>query len=341
MGQIATIVAGALSGLKDCLTTHGIDQAALGVMDALPLGAWTNPEIEIPLFAFVRLYEAGARIGNFSDIGWSTGRDFDLAHLGDIGQSILSASTLGAALRTFAGFSELIQSETEIRLDVDGSHATISYRILNPDIWPRRQDAEFTLSVFHHLIRSVAGPGWTPDLMVFEHEPNRPVQGYCESARADCRFTQLTNALTFPTALLDRPMPRADRAACRHLSTILSARLHRHRLDMPVARRVAQEVYIRLGRDPADQTSIARALGLSRRTLHRRLIEERTSFSAVLDHCRTRLACHQLSHGERSLSDIALSLGYSDQSAFGRAFRASAGMTPRRYRAEHGIRPDA
>ncbi|MEZ5841918.1 MAG: helix-turn-helix domain-containing protein [Hyphomicrobiales bacterium] len=91
-------------------------------------------------------------------------------------------------------------------------------------------------------------------------------------------------------------------------------------------------IFSRLGRDATDQVSIARTLGLSRRTLHRRLVDEDTTFSEILERCRTRVARHELSHTAKPLSDIALGLGYSDQSAFGRAFRAAAGTTPRQYR---------
>ncbi|PLX38436.1 MAG: AraC family transcriptional regulator [Hyphomicrobiales bacterium] len=327
----ATIVSGALSELDRCLQDRGIDRERFGEPHRVPGSAWHTPHLEIPLVSFVSLYEAGAAVG-MSDVGWTTGGTFDLLYLGDIGRSILTASTLGAALRTFAGFTELIQSDSEVNLTVEDDRATLSYRIFNPDIWPRRQDAEFTLSIFYGLIRRAVGADWVPEVLSFEHDPNRAEQSYCETSRVECRFGQLTNALTFPAGLLDRPMQAANLGLHRRCTTALTDRLHHQRRLQPVSRRVTAMIFSRLGGEATDQVSIARTLGLSRRTLHRRLVDESTTFSELLERCRTRVACHELSHSSKPLSDIALGLGYSDQSAFGRAFRAAAGQTPRQYR---------
>ena len=78
---------------------------------------------------------------------------------------------------------------------------------------------------------------------------------------------------------------------------------------------------------------IAAVLGMSERTLQRRLTAEGTSFQLLLDDTRRELARHYLGQRTVSLADIAYLLGFSDQSSFFRAARRWFGSSPRDYRA--------
>ncbi len=333
MAERATIVAGALTGFRRCLQAQGIDGCELARSRGVADDVWHDQNAEIPLKTFVELYEAGSQESGISDLGWSSGAVFDLRSLGTFGESVASAPTIGGALRTFENFLQLIQSDTELHLTVDGSTATVSYRILNPDIWPRRQDAEFTLSILTALIRRSANADWTPDDIGFEHQPARRVQTWNESTGADCRFGDPVNSFSFPARLLDLPMPDGDCDMYRCLNGTLNSDLVAQNRSTPVSRRVAALIYSRLGSQWIDVNSVAQTLGLSRRTLHRRLVAENTGYSDILDDCRYRLARRYLADPSRSLSDIAFALSYSDQSAFGRAFRRRCGMTPQQFRA--------
>jgi AraC-like DNA-binding protein len=83
-----------------------------------------------------------------------------------------------------------------------------------------------------------------------------------------------------------------------------------------------------LPRGQAVAERVARSLGVSERTLHRRLAESGHSFQDVLDTFRLEESERLLSQGTRELADIALSLGFSDQTAWSRAFRRLSGTTP-------------
>ena len=82
----------------------------------------------------------------------------------------------------------------------------------------------------------------------------------------------------------------------------------------------------------------AEIMGLSSRSLQRALHKEGTSWSAVLELVRFDVARHLLEENELPMSEIALRLGYSEQSAFTRAFRHWAGVAPNRYRRQQGTR---
>jgi len=328
----ATISSAVLFGFDQCLVTKGIDPFRLGQRCGISESVWSDGQVDIALSDFVRFLERGATASEEPTFGWDAGRSFDLRLLGELGEAILGAPNLGAALTTFSNYFRLVQSSSELRLDVEGGTAVLSYRILDPDIWPRQQDAEFSLSIFLGVIQRCLGMDWEPSAMTFEHRPSRAVQCWNETVRTDCVFEAASNAIVFPAAILDRPMPAFDREAWHRHSDTLGRALAQRNRARPTAARVTSAVFAALGRDRIDQGQIARALGLSRRTLHRRLEAEGTGFSEIVNSCRLRLAQRQLAERETPLSQLAVELGYSDQSAFTRAFRQHSGLTPGAYR---------
>ncbi|WP_428686786.1 AraC-like transcriptional regulator QhpR [Roseibium sp.] len=332
MPRGATIISGALNGLQFMLVRNGHDAVALGRQVGLPAGAWLDSQFEIPLYDFVNIYERGAAMLDQPGIGWQSGPLLDLGDLGELGEALLTASTIGSALRTFERFLRYVQSETEMTLTVEDGVATLIYRILNPDIWPRRQDAEFTLSVLTALIRRGAGADWHPDLVCFEHSASRSTSSWTDPAFGVCQFDCETNALSFPESILAMPMPSDGRKDHRRALANLSRGLARKARANSLTARTRTAIYEGLGTGTADQETVARQLGLSRRSLHRHLSDEGVRYSSLLNECRFRVARHALLDTTHSLAQIACELDYSDQTAFERAFKKRTGMTPKQFR---------
>ena len=90
-----------------------------------------------------------------------------------------------------------------------------------------------------------------------------------------------------------------------------------------------------LGKEKPHKNLVAEALGVSPRTLHRRLADEHTSYSEILDQTRLMRAATLLKETDMKLLDITLVLGYENASSFTRAFRRWAGLPPREYRQLH------
>ncbi|GAB4512801.1 MAG: AraC family transcriptional regulator [Roseibium sp.] len=335
MPKSATIISGALNGLQSMLERNGLEPAALGRQSGVPVDAWRDTACEIPLYAFVEIYENGAAMLGKPGIGWQSGPLLDLADLGELGDALLTAATVGSALRTFERFIRYIQSETDLQLTVEDGVATLTYRIVNPDIWPRRQDAEFTLSVLTELIRRGAGETWGPDLICFEHTAARAPASFLSATGSLCLFDCETNALSFPESVLSMPMPPVDTGRHRRVLERLNRDLASKARAKSLTARTRTAIYESLGTGASDQETVARRLGLSRRSLHRHLGEEGTRFSVLLDDCRFRVARHALIDTPHTLAQIACELDYSDQTAFERAFKRRTGITPKQFRQTH------
>jgi AraC-like DNA-binding protein len=95
---------------------------------------------------------------------------------------------------------------------------------------------------------------------------------------------------------------------------------------------VRAQVLATLKDGPLAAVDVAERMGITRRTLTRRLQKEGTSFTHVLDDVRKQAALHYLDTTDQSVEDIAFLLGFSESSAFVRAFKRWQGVAPASYR---------
>jgi AraC-like DNA-binding protein len=152
---------------------------------------------------------------------------------------------------------------------------------------------------------------------------------------APCVYGAPTSYGRFDAALLDRPVPNADASMFqvlqRHAEDLLAAR-QRATAQPRIVAAVRERVAGRLADDRARLDAVAADLGLTPRTLQRKLAEAGASFQAVHDAVRRELAEELLREGRLNLADVAYLLGYREQSSFIRACREWFGVTPARRR---------
>jgi AraC-like DNA-binding protein len=184
-------------------------------------------------------------------------------------------------------------------------------------------------------LRSATGTSWTPREVWFQHAPPENTSEHRRIFRAPVRFAQVSNELFFHRSLLDVPIARADLGLCtvldRHAEELL-AKFSAQGRPQNVVDQVRQILSIALrGGDPGLEAS-ARQLRMSARTLQRKLNEKGTSHQDLLDEMRRELSMRYLQEPEVAICEVAYLLGFSESSAFHRAFRRWTGTTPRDYR---------
>lgn len=333
----ATIVTSSVADPLRLIARWGGDPQRLMLSAGVSREFLSEPAPAMPLQAFVRLSQVAASELRRPEFGWHAGEDFDLSNLGPLGHAMLRARNVGTAYQIICESFRCVQSTSELKLDVDGDRATLSYRILDPEIWPREQDAELTMATLRRVMCRAAGEDWRPDVLIFEHNaPEGPQRGR-PRARDGVFYGGSRNEMSFPAALLSLPMPDYDPEGYRNLAAQSRRLAHETARLFNTPGLVRQQILSRFGQGEVDQTEIASALGMSRRALRRRLADHGTSYSQVLSDCRQSVARHRLHHTRLSIADIALELGYSDQTAFERAFRKVEGMTPTRFRRSEAL----
>lgn len=184
------------------------------------------------------------------------------------------------------------------------------------------------------FLRKVVEPEWAPLAVQLQHPtPNAQLlQEYERVFRCPVRFGAATNQLTMPSSILSAAIRSSDKRLFDIIERNLVL-LQEHSLQGgSFAQKVEAAITQKLSVGPPNVETIARLLGTTPRGLRRELAAHSLKFNELVDKARCAMARRLLATTERSLAEITYLLGYSEESAFIRAFRRWMSCTPLDYR---------
>lgn len=225
---------------------------------------------------------------------------------------VAMSETVGEYLhRMCRAMTTKITPGAETRMRNYGTRCLLYMESSRSDPAMRTSFAEYLVVILRCLARGALGPAWNPERLLFHHSGQRPTSHLRRSApRAELVFSSDYDGLEFPAALLDEPIPPPT-------------------LNLDRLRRTLHLELVR-GRGSVEQ--MARSLGLSKRSLQRRLAERGLTYRRFLLDLRMELASRLLGCSRGSIGSISTHLSYGYHSDFTRAFRAHHGVTPVEYR---------
>lgn len=278
-----------------------------------------DPYAMVPLAPYVALFEEAALVVGDPLFGARLGTAFKPSDIGPIGVLFSLSATIRNAFERLSKHVTALQGATSSGTFEEDGNLVWSYKMLDPALWPRRQESEYTLAASCHLVRSCFGHNWKPVEVHFEHSAPRDTTGIERLFRAPVLYKQSGNRLVIAKHDADRIYRREDKNLTavleRHLGDMLG------QLDMPstLSAKVSALIGIYLGHKPITLTALAHELQLSARTLQRHLSEEGTSLRSLLQqHRKTVTDLHSASDGIAK-KQTAQALGYADATVFWRA----------------------
>jgi AraC-like DNA-binding protein len=288
-----------------------------------------NADRMVSLARGLGLLEAAAQATGDATFGITLAARLAWQDLGVLGYVLLNSPTIGAAFGNLRRYQAVHQSRGSARLEVAGRTARV-VRVADhvpPDEAP--QSAELVIALYARLCRDGTGDAtWNPRAVHFRHRRPRSVAPYTAWFRAPVLFAQDEDALVLTADDLRRPFRAADPMLLpillRHADDVLA----RHPPDADLAGDVHRLLVSALAAGDASIEHIATNLGLSARSLQRRLRDADLSFQSLLDGARLSLARRYLSDPSLTLTEAAFLLGYADLSTFSRAFRRWTGTSP-------------
>lgn len=326
-----TIRSPLVSRLLTMIAPHSLRET-LRIRHGIPDHKLHSPYEAVALSRYVALFEEIAQLKAEPFLGARIGAEQNPAEaLGPLGFLFLTAPSLRAALLTISHHLSTWQTGSFIDLRTSDDSGLWSYRIDCADIWPRRQDAEYTLASTCAMIRARQGEAWRPQAVHFEHDEPSQSNVLRGIFRAPLLFRQPYNALGIDKALLDRPF----RSPFDCFIPYMERHMQEMRMVEPepsgIAARVRDLVRHALGHRDITLDWVAQELAMPARTLQRHLASEGTSLRALIQEVRRAEAEGLLSSGMQTPADVAQALGYADNTAFWRAFKSWAGTSPRGY----------
>ena len=326
----------ATTGLLETITSTGANpDQVLGAV-GLDRAVLANPEGFIPCSTFARLLEEAARATGDPYFGLHFGERFNLKDIGPLTYVVLNSPTIAIADQHIARYLKLYNQAAKVFFTVDERRAYRQNVLQDLDIDVPRQQNEYSMVIRLNAIRMMVGSQWAPLEVRFAHAAPEQTSEHLRIFRAPVLFGYATNAFVIEREFLERQVPAADERLYeimrRYLERILEEMPQEHEVLVSVRRAVAESM--REG-DPA-LTNVAKKMAMSPRTLQRQLKEQGMDFKQLVADTRRRFALSYLGSRGYTLTEIAFLLGYSEVSAFNRAFKRWTGSTPLGYRDQAG-----
>lgn len=326
-----------LDGLPGLYLVHFLDALLRDAQQrrALLAQAGIEPEAlaggrRVPLIQVLKLIEG---IDRQARPGWHIrpALDMEAAHHGPLGVAVISAPTVADALDTLSRFEAVRAPFVHLQPWSAGSQwrARILAATAAEGPWPVLM--EINLLALAGLIRRLLGPAASRLRLQLPGGYRSWQTQLLDALPGQVMIKGADYGLALPSELLPHPCRLAD-PRLHHDALARCHALMAERFDCtPLEAEIRRRLLIDIGAPPS-QAEMARALGLSSRSLHRRLASHGRSYRRLVGEARAAVAAHRLRHTGAAVARIAEDLGYQDTANFGRACRRWFGCSPGKLR---------
>ncbi len=330
MDSKSSVGAGYVAGLIEVAALAGVERDALLHRADLrdPLGA--QPQARWPMADVIALFEAAVALTGREDLGLAFARRVRPGTFNVLGYALMTCRTLGEAIEVAPHFRRLVFDigYSEMRFVVNDQEARLGWHVVSRALPYCRSLAESLIASWTHFGRWMAGVELPLKEVLFLHQAPSDLRPYEAFFECPVRFDAGENTLVFSGTLLDMPLLQADETLHLAMREQARAAMERAFSQTDIGHRLRQALIPLMPKCEATLENAAAALAMSPRSLQRRLSEAALGFQGVLDAVRRDMALIYLRDPALSLLDVALLLGYAEQSSFTRFFRACFAGTP-------------
>ena len=315
------------------LELNGIDPKGFANQVGIPSSDNPAPNARIPVSLVDKGFEAAAALIPDPAFALRAAECWHPSYLGTLGYAWLSSGSLRTALRRLERYSRILGQVANCRCQEssDGLGFVFDHGRGDKPIGPVL--ADFTLSMIVAMCRANYGPAMQLHEVTLRRPEPRDPAPYQRFFDCAVRFGATVDGFVLPRHIADRPLPSSNHDLVQTFDAILASQLAKVSSDDLEGRCRAYLLRELTSGEPSEE-GLAIALAMSLRTLQRRLGDLGLTYRSVLEKTRYDLAMHYLDDPKRSVTDITFLLGFSEQSAFTRAFKRWSGRAPTEYREE-------
>jgi len=246
--------------------------------------------------------------------------------------AVIGCKNLAQALDRSLRFYGLILDDIAGSMVRGSTEASVLLRLRSAELPPRIFGQEVLLMLLHGVACWLVGRRIPILRAQFNYPEPRHSAEYRLMYCTELAFRQPHTAIVFAAEYLDLPIVQNERSAKDFLRTAPESILVKYKNGSSLSARIRRRLRQLLPGEVPDFETLAGELNMTTATMRRRLHEEGASYQEIKDQLRRDLAIGYLSHSKRSVMDIALELGFSERSAFHRAFRKWTGASPGEFR---------
>lgn len=328
--------------VRSASLTHFADVASQCHLDAhrlvadagLPARCLAEPDLKIPARLVGRLLEDAAHLAREPAFAVRMVEQRRLSNLGPLALLVRDEPTLRSALEALVRHLHLHNEALTVSLEQLSNLVVIRTHLWSERGEPQTQATELVVGVTFRVLGIFMGASWRPRLVCFAHAAPARLAAHRRLFGPAVEFGHEFNGIVCNAGDLDARNPAADPVMARYSRRLLAQDLERGASGAAMAERVRQLVVLLLPHGHCRVETVARHLGVDRRTVARRLADEGHTFSGVVDGVRDDLVGRYLgaraTARARPLSELSAMLGFSAPSAFARWHRQRFGVAASR-----------
>ena len=322
---------GATIGVPQVLRSLGADPAVVLAEAGIDIELFDNPNNLISYPARGQMMAHCANRTGCPHFGLLVGQQAGLSSFGLVGSLAKYSRNAGEALRSLVRYMHLHVRGATTTLTVDSGLAVLEYQIYHARALGNDQVGDGAVAVAFNIMHDLCGSDWEPIEVRFVHSKPEDVTPFRQFFRVPLRFDTEQYAVVFSATWLNRSLSDTSPELLHLLQREVDKLDVQQEGDILEQVRSLLRTTLATGHSSADQ--VAELFSINRRTLNRQLNVVGTNFREVLDEVRFELARQLLEDSAMEIVHIASFLGYSNASAFTRAFRRWSSTTPANWRA--------
>jgi AraC-like DNA-binding protein len=320
-----------LTHYPEVARSMGIDPKAMLKQARLPPHCPERPDLRIAVSGVRRLLEASAEASGVEEFGLRLAERGGLSTLGPVALVVREQATVGAAINALARYVQLQNEAMRLQIDQRGEFVTITMFLRGGVQRATRQSTELALGRIHRLIASLMREDWRPQEVHLAHSPPRRRAYHRKFFGCEVTFNSEFDAIVISARDMKREIPSAQPMLAHYVENRVKEIGMR---PEDFGGKVRELVRALLPSGSCTIETVAGHLVCDRRTVHRRLRECSTTFSAILDEERADVVMRLIEDGNQPLREIAVLLGFSAQSALARWFRGRFGYSITEWRSD-------
>ncbi len=311
------------------LVAKGVSKQNLLKGTGLKLDAIKQDRARAPFASIAQLFENAAQITKDDILGLHLGQKRNFKRGGVLSYVGLSSPTVVDFLKNIACYRRVFSNAIEISIDNLEAHGLLTWYFRVPASVNHRQHIEYAAAGIIAALRQLTKMEIRLQKVVFRHPRNSNVQEFNRFFGCDVQFGGTENIIQFKTADLQLPLITADDELLKVLQSYCLETLEQSKfVPTGILFRVENIIADKLAAREAKLEIVAKEMGMSSRTLSRRLAAEGTTFTDVVENLRYTLAKTYLKDSGLPIIEIAFLLGYSEVSSFSYSFKKWSGASP-------------
>lgn len=337
---MSTLVRSAcLTHYADVARRAGLDPIRQLLDAGLDPAVLREPDLLIPTERVRQLLENSAQRSGQEAFALRMAQSRQLSNLGPVGMLVRDQPTLRGSLMVLMRYQAAMNGALAMLIEEQGEFSLIREELVALRTEPLRQSIELAVGVLFVTMRLLVGSGWQPRRVCFAHAAPRDLTVHQQLFGRSLEFGLDVNGIVCRTSELDAPNPSADPLMARYAQQLLDASsLASTASEDTTLADVRRTILLLL---PSGRCTVELAsshLGLVCRTVQRRLADQGTSFTGLVNELRVELADRHITQGSRPLTEVAALLGFSALSGFSRWYQQQFGRSPSQARARAGLR---